>query len=86
MTDREKVIDWLEKEIKSNDYWDGDYIDYIPVSVLKNILAMLKAQEPVEPIYVMICNNRIPVCENCKGYLNALYHYCPMCGRAVKWE
>lgn len=44
--DREKVIKWLEKEIKSNDYWDEDYIDCIPVSMLKDILALLKAQEP----------------------------------------
>lgn len=46
MHDREKVIKWLEKEIKSNDYWDEDYIECIPVSMLKDILALLKAQEP----------------------------------------
>lgn len=44
--DLEKVIKWLEKEIKNNDYWDEDYIDCIPVSMLKDILALLKAQEP----------------------------------------
>ena len=53
MPDREKVIKWLEKEIKSNDYWDEDYIDCIPVSMLKDILALLKAQEPPTTFHVI---------------------------------
>ena len=46
MTDKEKVIKWVEKQIKSNDYWNKDYIDWIPVSMFKDVLALVKVQEP----------------------------------------
>ncbi|MCR5826371.1 MAG: hypothetical protein K6G54_07380 [Oscillospiraceae bacterium] len=92
MTDREKVIkglqeavDWLSTETSLTvvDQW-----------VVRDAIALLKAQEPVEPI-VDIDTWK---CGNCGHTLehqellgdNVLFHeqynYCPDCGRAVKWE
>ncbi len=63
-------------------------------AVCKEALALLKAQEPVEP-KVDVDEWR---CGNCGHKLehqellseNVLFHeqysYCPQCGKAVKWE
>ncbi|MBR3020418.1 MAG: hypothetical protein IKH57_25700 [Clostridia bacterium] len=44
--DREKVIDRLNNEITHNEYWDEEYADCVPVSLLKDVLELLKAHEP----------------------------------------
>lgn len=92
MTDREKVIKWLEKEIKSNDYWDKDYIDCIPVLVLNDILALLKAHEPVKP-YVSGKGKDFEnastwwyACGNCNKPIDPNDKYCRYCGRKVAWD
>lgn len=43
---REKVIKRLNEEITHNEYWDEEYADCVPVSLLKDALSLLKAQEP----------------------------------------
>jgi len=93
MKSREDVIRGLNEEVKRADYIDTEYLDCVEVSVLRDALALLKAQEPVEP--------KLDVdewrCGNCGHKLehqellgdNVLFHeqynYCPNCGRAVKF-
>ena len=47
-------------------------------------LALLKAQEPVEPVYEL----GITRCGQCNHEIDKYGgdNYCPQCGRAVKWE
>lgn len=89
MTDREKAIRILE----------GNYKSFVlrhngELLTVNELIALLKAQEPVEP--------KLDVdewkCGNCGHTLehqellgdNVLFHeqynYCPECGRAVKWK
>lgn len=46
MDEFEKVINRLNNEITHNEYWDEEYADCVPVSLLKDALELLKAQEP----------------------------------------
>lgn len=100
MADVEKVISALECVIQYGPHYCGgefgDENEYsrIGQNVLMDALALLKAQEPVEP--------KLDVdewrCGNCGHKLehqellgdNVLFHeqynYCPNCGKAVKWE
>lgn len=98
---RRKVIRGLEHHLLDDDgYPNCNGCPYAPCSVrchgdlVADALALLKAQEPVEP--------KIDVdelrCGNCGHKLehqellgeNVLFHeqysYCPQCGRAVKRE
>ena len=89
MTDRDKAIRILE----------GNYKNFVlrhkgELITVNELIALLKAQEPVEP--------KLDVdewrCGNCGHKLehqellgdNVLFHeqynYCPDCGKAVKWE
>lgn len=88
---REKVIKELNEEVKRADYIDTEYLDCVEVSVLRDALALLKAQEPVE--YVVHCKNADLsngtefACGECGGsLLHKRVNYCPWCGQAVKWE
>lgn len=61
------------------------------LSLMRDVLALLKAQEPVE--YVVHCKNADLsngtefACGECGGsLLHKRVNYCPWCGRAVKWE
>lgn len=95
MTDaekREKVVRGLEilRETRGcNDvyYTDCENCVYNGVyrcvdSILKDALALLKAQEPVEPSW----RRGIPFCGKCGRQFGRGFKYCPDCGRAVKWE
>lgn len=60
----------------------------VTLDVLKDILALLKEQEKVEP-EVEVTNeiDRLYKCPKCHGYL--FYDgqkYCDRCGQAVKWN
>ena len=104
MPDREKVINGLEccaamsgdecrKCPYSAECRDTD-LPYGMPHLADDALALLKAQEPVEPV-VDIDTWK---CGNCGHTLehqqllgdNVLFHeqydYCPECGRAVKWD
>lgn len=99
--DREKVIKGLECCMVPPDLCDicpyagtGDethHRDYCNVKLIKDAIALLKAQEPVEPT--------IGRCEEYDGHDSWWYQcgkcgtpidyndkYCRMCGQAVKWE
>ena len=103
MTDREKVIKGLEccnslhndsivKCATDCPYWEFDA--KCRGFVMHDALALLKAQEPVEPVLDIDTWK----CGNCGHTLehqellgdNVLFHeqynYCPVCGRPVKWE
>ena len=88
MPDMEKVISILSA-YKNHSF--GDKAEKVTV---EEIITMLKAQEPVEPV-VDVDEWR---CGNCGHKLehqellgeNVLFHeqysYCSQCGRPVKWE
>ena len=96
MTDREKVIKGLEccnefMTCKANCPYRNDGCREI---LSRDALALLKSQEPVEPILDIDTWK----CGDCGHALehqqllgdNVLFHeqynYCPECGRAVKWD
>ena len=92
MIDREKVIKGLEHEISraSIPTCGTDFIDCVEVALLRDALALLKAQEPVEPKIMYFVDEgltwetyEVPTCGVCGALLgDALF--CPMCGRTVK--
>ena len=108
MPDREKVIRGLEccfvDECRKCPYVDGIYCKATPRVGKANIevrtglvyeaIELLKAQEPVKPIFAgqddWICGN----CGETVGWeqlsnygLDKVKHkYCPECGKAVKWN
>lgn len=93
MTDREKIINNFEHEVNKAHGESWDFVD-LSTDDAKEILALLKAQEPREP-KVDVDEWR---CWNCGHELehqellgeNVLFHeqysYCPQCGMAVKWD
>ena len=54
--------------------------------LIKDVLALLKEQEAVEPRYIDGKRNHIIKCGNCNTDLMSGMKYCPQCGKAVKWE
>ena len=89
---REKVIKGLEEFIADFKPFCGNKADWQRVY---DALALLKAQEPVEPTEPDEDNMRYcGACGSPVGYevLEApgieyvQYSYCPVCGRPVKWE
>lgn len=73
------------------DYQDNNHVN-LPVAMIEDVRALLKAQEPVEPKMMEFVDEgltwekyEVPTCAVCGAMLgDALF--CPMCGRAVKWE
>lgn len=57
---------------------DSHCVDYM----LRDALALLKAQEAVEPTW----RQGIPFCGKCGRQFGRGFKYCPDCGRAVKWD
>lgn len=53
--------------------------------LMKDALAMLKAQEPVEPMK-RIEETEWTVCGCCKSHIISKWSFCPYCGKAVKWN
>lgn len=89
MTDREKVI----KGLKAHGYTDCKYCPYWGTGqhgmseckqLARDALALLKAQEPVEPVYEL----GITRCGQCNHEIDKYGgdNYCPQCGQAVKWK
>ena len=84
MTEKEKVI----KELEEVQHYIK--VESLPAHTLKaklvidNAIALLKAQEPVEPVYEI----GITRCGQCNHEIDKYGgdNYCPQCGRAVKWE
>ena len=90
MPDREKLIKHFEHLI---DAAKGNYQDFVDLTVDagEEILTLLKEQEPTtfKPHYIdeygthFICGVE---CGSCHEKISRTYHYCPYCGKAVKWE
>ena len=77
MIDREKIINLLSK------YKNCSFGDKDEKVTVDDIIALLKAQEPVEPIE----NAGFYYCGACKyAFTSVRQKYCSDCGRAVKWE
>jgi hypothetical protein len=99
MPDREKVIKGLEVCFDSSKECNGcPYIitPYCKTTLRNDILALLKEQEAVEPIYIENPYTHLPVsyCSKCREPINQYItgnpyrktEYCHYCGQAVKWE
>ena len=100
MTDREKVLQALEHCDLCSDMPNCQGCAYLREPdcmehLKRDIIALLKAQEPVEPTEPDEDNMRY--CGDCgspvgyevleaPGIEYVQYSYCPFCGRAVKWE
>lgn len=88
MTDREKVIKGLEIHTKPNSRCVGCPYPNNGLcgdQLYHDALAMLKEQEPVEPIR-QIEQTEWTVCGNCRNHIISKWAVCPYCGRSVKWE
>lgn len=99
MTDLEKIISSIEYYCKYPDmaqmHYYGSKIVQMPEQLMRDALALLKAQEPVEPIQD---EDGDWICGACKdgmvgcgvfdeaGIEDIRNEHCPKCGRAVKWE
>lgn len=86
--DREKVIKGLECHMAmlacdKCPYYCGDTCSGID-DVVYDALALLKAHEPVKPIYNGDCDWY--QCPDCRYVFDKEYNPCPNCGRAVKWD
>ena len=100
MPDREKVIKGLECCMNEYTvcrvcgcpyYGRGDNLHDCYEKLSTDAIALLKAQEPVEPIaseYTALDNRKKLhiVCGNCCRCINEDDSYCWHCGRAVKWD
>lgn len=86
---REQVIKALEEVIAEAVYPDRPRKFMMPLELAEDALALLKAQEAVEPV-PGLWDRDIPLfnCGACGGEIGAggIAKYCFHCGRAVKWE
>ena len=96
MTDREKVIKALEC-CAGDDVNLCDNCPYLGCSpdrycfgnMAADVLALLKAQEPVAVhVFTVIDKRKTGDCPNCGRFISTADHpkYCGFCGQAVKWE
>ena len=92
---REKTVKALEKAIQCFERYSGDEYGreynytHVEVEVLEDAVALLKAQEPVEPIPGLWDRDiQLYKCGACGGEIGAggIAKYCFHCGQAVKWE
>lgn len=87
-----KVINGLEDSLANNGcgFMDGvGELFAVSGEDLQNALALLKAQEPVEPKKLMEKSKNGYrwrfYCGKCGDEIDRLDKYCRHCGRAVKW-
>lgn len=83
MADREKVIKKLSK-YKKHAFGGKD-----KKVTVEEIIALLKAQEPVKPVFDAGDGKTIGqfLCGKCHAKIGFGHpHFCWYCGRAVKWE
>lgn len=87
--DREKIINEAFDEAITEVWYDDDYFNIGYNNGLEEgrriALALLKEPEAVEPI--LSVKDRCYYCGNCDETEVKTYdHYCPRCGRALKWK
>ena len=95
MTDRQKIINAIEKAKKQSEEYAQDCI-IVPFKEADMILALLKEQEHVKPIFIENPYTHLPVsyCPQCRepidqyivGNPYKMTKFCHYCGKAVKWE
>ena len=95
MINREKIISSIEYYCKYPDmasvHYYGSKIVQMPEKLMRDALALLKAQEPVEPTIGRAVeydghDSWWDQCGKCGAPIDPGDKYCRMCGRAVKWE
>jgi len=97
MAELERVIKGLEVCFDSSKECNGcPYIatPYCKTTLCNDVTALLKEQEAVEPKQVDLYGNDewwglVCVCTDCNAEWmtdKANTHFCPNCGRPVKWE
>ena len=82
--DREKYIEILSKAAKTVKEFNEDVPIKISLECVEDILALLKEQEAIEPLF----NERMKhfVCPNCSLVLDeGRDSYCPSCGKRIAW-
>lgn len=85
MIDREKVIKGLEMIVADDKMWrKADYY----ATICKEALELLKAQEPIKPVWLGGENEHIGfyACGSCGMNMGTNPNYCWYCGRKVKWD
>ena len=96
MNDREKVIKGLEVCTANVSSCDGcPYFEPVETigcdfQMMKDALALLREQEPVEPHYKELAIlgqwDSVPICGACGTIIGYSVKYCPHCGREVGWS
>ena len=94
MADRGDIMTWLEACGKNHE----DCSKRCPFlgnpwcreDLMADALELLKEPEtiPVDTKIIGTSNGDVEVycCRDCRTVLDPAFHYCPHCGRAVKWE
>ena len=86
---RDQVVEELERVIAEAVYPDRPRKFMIPLELAENTLALLKAQEPVKPLFDAGDEKTIGqfLCGKCHAKIGFGHpHFCWYCGRAVKFE
>ena len=93
MIDREKVVKGLYahgyRDCKSCPYWgSGENGKSLCTQLAREAFAMLKKQEPVEPIsrFNKLLSETIYWCGKCEAHIEKNQSYCGCCGQEVKWK
>jgi len=95
MTDRKKVIKGMEicycPPSKCEDCPYNDIEENCNDALCSDTLTLLKEMEavPVDTKMIGIPNGEdieVYCCRDCRTVLDPAFHYCPNCGREVKWE
>ena len=87
MTDREKIINAIEKAKKQSEEYAQDRI-IVPFKEADMILALLKEPEAVEPKVIRMNDFGYPVhaCGKCGLKITESMNYCHECGKRIDWE
>ena len=87
MTDREKVIESLNKALTRVGCGDMDNVALSEVEeAIESAIALLREQEPVEPEKMLSGVWSFTRCGACKMVLYERgFAYCPWCGRRIDW-
>ena len=80
MPDVKEVINGLEMSYKYSNVDENNTL--VPQWIVLHAIALLKAQEPVEPTW----RRGLAFCGKCGRQFGRGFKYCPDCGMAVKWD
>ena len=96
MADREKVIEYITDCVNIADRQTNHNWVFVRTEILHDAIALLEAQEPVEPIIdthwetPSVYDDDVKVTENkcgaCGAEIDKWDKYCRVCGSPVKWE